>query len=170
MSLKKDLYNDIKAAVLSIESVKTFRLWNNQFDSEKKEDAFEYDAVFLEYENIDYLPTTQGSQKGDVLITLHVGIASLKTEEPRIFDLLDEILIKLTDLKLGLTRVREKQDVDHDGVQAWDQSYRTELLDDTANIPTRRTFKQINELEVDGQLSIKEESKTGVRSASNTNE
>ena len=171
MSLKKDIYlaisEAIKADPVLRNKFKTFRLFNNQFDNEPRENAFLYPAVFMQYENIDYLPTTGGSQQGDLLATFHVGVESLKTEDLAVFDLLDDLFIFITDLKLGFTRTRELQDINHDNIQVWQQSYKITMTDETANIAARRDTTIIVTLDTEKEIIIDPLSVSGVRSDNN---
>ena len=169
MSLKQDIFitirDSIKGDAVLSKKVKTFRLFNNQFENERKENAFEYSAIFMQFENIDFIPTTGGSQQGDLLATFHIGIESLNDEDLSVFDLLDDFFKLLTDLNIGFTRVREEQDIDHDNIQVWKQSYKITLTDDTANINNRRRQKvTATTLEVDKQLIIDPNSVGGTRS------
>lgn len=140
MSLKKEIFLTIKNKIDADfkDDVKTFRLFNDQFENEEEENAFPYNAVFLQYENIDYGPTTAGSQQGDILLTLHVGFETMEDDDLRIFDLLDKLFLMMTDLNIGMTRIREVQDISHDNIQVWTQSYKVTQIDDTASIPKRR--------------------------------
>jgi hypothetical protein len=165
-NLKKDTYLTIKAKIDADfkEDVKTFRLFNNQFDNEKKENAFAYPAVFVQYEVIDYIPTTNGSQQGDLVLTFHVGFQSLKTEDLAILDLLDKLFIMMTDLRCGFTRIREEQDIDHDAVQVWKQSYKITMTDDTANIHNRRkTTLTVTDVDVTKEVIIDPQTVSDIR-------
>lgn len=166
-NLKRDVYLTIKNKIEADlrDDVKTFRLFNNQFDREAEESAFLYPAVFVQYENIDYIPTTGGSQQGDLLLTFHVGVESLKTEDLAVFELLDKLFLMMTDLNCGFTRVNETQDIDHDNIQVWQQSYKLVMKDDTANIHNRRrTTTNVTEIEVIKDLQIDPLSVGGTRS------
>ena len=166
-NLKRDVYLTIKQKIEDDfrDDVKTFRLFNNQFDNENVENAFLYPAVFAQYENIDYVSTTNGSQQGDLLLTLHVGFHSLKTEDLEIFALLDKLFLMMTDLNCGFTRVRETQDIDHDNIQVWQQSYKLVMKDDTATIHNRRrTTTTVTDIDVIKELQIDPLSVGGVRS------
>ncbi len=166
-NLKRDVYLTIKQQIEEdlVGDVKTFRLFNNQFDRENVENAFLYPAVFCQYENIDYVSTTNGSQQGDLMLTLHVGFHSLKTEDLEIFALLDKLFLMMTDLNCGFTRVRELQDIDHDNVQVWQQSYKLVMRDDTGNIHNRRkTTTNVTEIDIVKELQIDPLSVSGIRS------
>ena len=166
MSLKTDIYLSIKAMIEEDlkDDIKTFRLFNNQFEHEADENAFAYPAVFMQYENIDYVATTGGSQQGDLSATFHIGVESLKTEDLAIFDLLDKFFKALTDINIGFTRTREQQDIDHDNIQVWQQSYKITMTDDTANIHNRRRLKvTATTLDVNKEIIIDPNTYEGIR-------
>lgn len=158
MSLKKDIFLTIRKKLKEKafkDDVKTFGLFNDQFMNEEEEDPFLYSAVFLQYENIDYGATTAGSQQGDILLTLHVGYESLDSEDLGIFDLLDKLFLMMTDLNIGMERIREVQDINFDAVQVWTQSYKVTQIDDTASIPQRRkTIVSVTDVEVTKNIII----------------
>ena len=71
----------------------------------------------------------------------------------------------MTDLNCGFTRVRELQDIDHDNVQVWQQSYKLVMRDDTGNIHNRRkTTTNVTEIDIVKELQIDPLSVSGIRS------
>lgn len=163
MSLKKNLYLAIKEHLkTNVPKVKTFRLYNNQFESEELEDAFKYPAVFLEFENIEFRPTTANNENTDLTLNFRVGFPSLKTEDLEVFDLLNEIYLALQGF-YGFIRIREIQETAGDNVSVWQQIYRTTLIDDVADITTNRKKVVIPEVQVDTDLIINPETVEGIR-------
>lgn len=166
MSLKKNIYLAIKEMVSNElrDKVKTFRLFNDQFNNEASENAFLYPAIFMQYSNIDYMSTTAGSQQGDLEATFHIGIESLEDEDLSAFDVLDTFFKAVTDMNIGFTRINEQQDINHDNVQVWQQSYKITLIDDTANIHNRRRKKLTpTTLEVEKEIIIDPATHEGIR-------
>ena len=164
MNAKKNLYESlIEQFKGHIPSVKTFRLFNNQFDQEELEDAFSYPAVFMEFESIDYRPTTSNSENIDFVLNFHIGFASLKTEDLEVLTIMEDIYTKLQGFN-GLIRISETQDTAADNVAVWIQTYRVTLVDDTANIGQTGKKVIIPVLQVDTDLVIDTNSTSGVRS------
>lgn len=141
MNAKLETYDTIKGLILDKTNVKTCRLFNNQFDNEDVEDAFEYPAVFIQFVSIPWIAKTQGLQEADSVIRLHIGFHSLRTEEREIFELIEQIHKVLqnystADLFGDLNRVNEEQDVDHGNVIVWLADYAT-LITDTSGFRTK---------------------------------
>lgn len=138
-----------------IKEVKTFRLFNNQFEREDREKAFIYPAVFVEFVNIDYLSKSESRQEGDLGLRFHIGIKSLKTEDPYILELAEIVNFWLqgfgiADLITSLDRKRERQDTDHAGVIVWQTEYRTQITDNSANRKYKLVrMESIDTLEID---------------------
>jgi hypothetical protein len=51
-----------------IPEVKTFRLFNNQFEKEAVEKAFSWPAVFVEFSSMEYITKSEGLQEADAVI------------------------------------------------------------------------------------------------------
>lgn len=154
MSAKLDIFNDITTKLEAIldsndkRIIQTIGIWNNQFDNEAEEDAFNYPAVFIEFAEIPWTSTNQppsslGSQgnvskeqKGvGALITLHAGFSHLE-DETTSFPIIDATLELIYFAIQGLTgtyyqpllRSAELQDTDHNRVIDWQQGFTTTML------------------------------------------
>lgn len=86
------IFNDIKTKLLAdVSELQTVRLFNNQFDSEDVENAFNYPAVFIEIANIEYDNGQGLLQKANYTFTLHCGFYSLDTEDTTVLTTIDNI-------------------------------------------------------------------------------
>lgn len=153
MSAKKDFYLAIKAELLKT-SVKTARLFNNQFIKIDQEKPFPFPAVMVQFLELDY--TTRGdlSQYGDTIARLHIGYDSLKTEDLAVFDLLDEIHaviqgLTISELFTPLDRVHEEQDVDHDVLSVWVVDYSFKLNDIAASRTNNLIKTELTGVDID---------------------
>lgn len=156
MNSKLDFFDTIKAKLLGeVPEVKTFRLFNNQFEKEKVEKAFPFPAVMLEFLDMPYITKAEGMQQTEFLFTLHVGFASLKTEDRDIFILVQKITqclqgFAFEDLFSSLVRTRETQDSNYDAVQVWQLQFTTVLFDNSGHKRRRLVLMAdgIDELEI----------------------
>jgi hypothetical protein len=139
MSAKKDFYLAVKQALEdNAPSVKTVRLFNNQFQKIEQEKPFPFPAVMVHFLELDYSTRGDSSQDGETIVRLHIGYDSIKDEDLEIFDLLDEIHGAIQGLTVGelftpLDRVFEEQDIDHDVISVWSVDYSFKLRDTEAN-------------------------------------
>jgi hypothetical protein len=160
MSLKKTIYLALKAKITAIKetpssdpTIKTCRLFNNQFAKLSEEATFEMPCVFIEYSQLDYTTKGQGVQEAEARIRFHIGYNSLKTEDLDLLDLLESFhkeIQGLTDQEnfSPLNRVFEAQDIDHDQISVWVTDYETLILDSTAHTQNKLKEVTINELEI----------------------
>lgn len=86
-----DIFNDIKTAVEAVTGIKTVRLYNNQFENEETETAFNYPAVFIEIASIEYENKTRFLQDALYSFVLHCGFVSFDTEDTSILTTIDNI-------------------------------------------------------------------------------
>lgn len=145
MSAKLDIFKAVKAAIIKdAPQIRTFGFWNNQFEHEPEEIAFNYPCVFLEFSSIPWTKsqvqapknTSRGNvkkqQKGEgMVVVLHIGFAPLKNVDLS-FELdLDPVLDCVYFAVEGLNgeffspmlRSAEKQDVDHGRVIDWQMDF-----------------------------------------------
>lgn len=149
MSAKLEMFNDIVTEINKISDIETVRLWNNQFDNETTDRAFNFPAVFVEFSEIPWTtsnlkPSRLGSQgdttkeqKGEgALIILHIGFSRLEDETisfPIIDPTIDKVFFAIQGLKrkeryTSLLRVSETQDTDHERVIDWQMGFSTMLF------------------------------------------
>ena len=97
MSVKLELYQLVKAAVMAIPEVETFGHFNNQFDTEEEECPFNNPAVFFEFADLPWQPSqlrafnaagTQQQKSESCQFTLHIGYWSHEDEDDKFSGLL----------------------------------------------------------------------------------
>ena len=81
------IYNQLKARISTLQSLKYVALWNNQFEREDINIPFNYPCCFIEFPSADYIENLQGQQQGTLSISLHLGFESYKTEDTDILQL-----------------------------------------------------------------------------------
>lgn len=152
--MKEIIFEKIKARIVArVPEIKTFGLFNNQFNTEKQVNAFTYPAMFVEFGSIDWKTQQRRIQVGNCKIMFHVGVETLKTDsfanridkpstDLEILLLLKKIHTAIQgfddELFTPLARVDEQQNTDHDGVLSWIVSYSSQLSDDGAEIITSK--------------------------------
>lgn len=158
MNSKLDLFDALEARIKDeIPEIKTFRLFNNQFENEKQEKAFAFPALMVEFTDLNYTAKSESLQEADTSLIFHLGFASLKTEDREIFVLAQKVHQSLqafagVGLFSSLNRKREQQDSNHDGVIVWKMEYTTLLSDNSANRNRRLVYmSSIDELDVDAE-------------------
>jgi hypothetical protein len=149
---KLDLFDALGARIKAeVPKIKTFRLFNNQFAKEGVEKAFAFPALMVEFVDLNYTAKSESLQEADTNIILHLGFASLKTEDRAVFELVQEVHQAVQafyglDLFSPLNRTRDQQDTDHDGVIVWQTTYTTLLSDNSANRKRRLVLAETPEL------------------------
>lgn len=139
MNPKLDLFDALKERInTEIPEIKTFRLFNNQFNKEAVEKASFWPALMVEFVEAPYTSKSESRQEADLSIVFHLGFASLKTEDRYIFELAQKVHQSIQGFAVeGLispfNRKRERQDTDHDNVIVWQIEYVTLLTDNSAN-------------------------------------
>lgn len=139
MNPKLEIFDALASMIAEkIPEIKTFRLYNNQFEKEAVEKTFPFPALFLEFPSLDYSSKGESLQVGDAIIRFHLGFVSLKTEDRAIFELESKLYFQLqgfglADVCTPLDRKREVQDVNHDALIVWQIEYNTLITDNTAN-------------------------------------
>lgn len=143
MSSISDVYNGLVAKIGYLSSIKTIELFNSQYLNEQRERVTKYPAVYIEFSSIEWQMSSHRAgrnviktadignlthqQKGKMQITLHLCYSTLKNESDSFIEL-DTIRHNLYKLlsnyeickeTTGLQRLRDEQDVNHDGVIVW---------------------------------------------------
>lgn len=139
MSTKRKIYDAFQELLKTSGVVKTFKLFNNQYNNETTELPFLYPSAFLEFASVPYITRLDGVQVAEgSILRLHIGFESLKDNDLNVLDTLEAIFLALQDQRhpegaFGtLRRVNEAQDVDHDRVQVWLMEFETTICDDSA--------------------------------------
>lgn len=123
MSSLKDLYTEIRTELESITGIKYVRLWNNQFERENVNEAFQFPCCLIEFEPTECRDLLNGVQQYDFVVCIHLGFESYKTDDADILDLKQQVYIVLnrfastTNMFSYLSRESETQNFDHDNIQ-----------------------------------------------------
>jgi hypothetical protein len=135
------IYNQLKARISTLQSLKYVALWNNQFEREDVNVAFNYPCCFIEFADSQYVDNLGGQQIGNLTVNLHLGFESYKTEDTSILQLKQDLntLVHMwsTPNNTKFLRRMEVQSVDHTNVQEFIISYGVSGFDYSAmNGPT----------------------------------
>ncbi len=123
MSSLKTLYTEIRTKLEAITGIKYVRLWNNQFEREAVNEAFQFPCCLIEFEPTECRDLLNGVQQYDFVVCIHLGFESYKTEDTDILDLKQAVFVKLgnynstTGMFSILSRESETQNFDHDNIQ-----------------------------------------------------
>jgi hypothetical protein len=108
-------------------AVKTIALYNNQFARSngtgkdgRKEKAFNYPAVFLEYHNFEYRQLSMGIMEFDFQMTTHFGYKSFLTDDEDFLNQTENLYWTCQRFQEGsfsrLMKYTEVYDTDHDDI------------------------------------------------------
>jgi hypothetical protein len=159
------LYTALKTRLEAITQLKYVALWNNQFEKEDVNVSFNYPCAFVEFTDINYIDDLNMRQRCNMMVNIHIGFESYKTEDTDIFTLKQTINAALHGKSLAdqtrMLRRSEVQNFDHTNIQEYIIGYEVSGLDITAmNLPT--TEAEINTLDIttDPQMQSKETFRT----------
>ena len=135
------IYNQLKARISTLQSLKYVALWNNQYEREDVNVAFGYPNCFIEFPAADYIENLQGQQQGTMTIALHLGFESYKTEDTDILQLKQDLNSLIhgwsTPYNSKFLRRSEVQSNDHTNIQEFIITYTMQGFDYSAmNGPT----------------------------------
>ncbi len=121
--MQLELFNALKTQIETLTSLKYVALWNNQFMRENENVSFGYPCCLIEFTNITYTELLQGVQRFDMVVNLHIGFESYKTEDTQILQLKQDVHAKVHYFQQGLNtkmlRRSESQNFDHGNVQEY---------------------------------------------------
>lgn len=132
----KTFYKELKSNIhYYLPEVKTIARFNNQFehsngDGEKgrNESAFNYPAVYLEFNDFEFRQLGLGVLEYDFNLTLHIGWKSLKKEDEEIFTFLERLYWVVQRFQQGssarLSKTEEVWDTNHDNITIITSKYR----------------------------------------------
>jgi hypothetical protein len=130
------IYNQLKARISTLQSLKYVALWNNQFEREDVNVAFNYPCCFIEFVNADYIENLQGQQQGTLSIALHLGFESYKTEDTAVLQLKQDLNALVhnwsTPYNSRFLRRSEIQSADHTNIQEFIITYTMQGFDYSA--------------------------------------
>ncbi len=135
------IYNQLKARISTLQSLKYVALWNNQYEREDVNVAFGYPNCFIEFPAADYIENLQGQQQGTMTIALHLGFESYKTEDTDILQLKQDLNQLIhgwsTPYNSKFLRRSEVQSNDHTNIQEFIITYTMQGFDYSASsLPT----------------------------------
>lgn len=143
------IYNQLKARISILQSLKYVALWNNQYEREDVNVAFGYPNCFIEFPAADYIENLQGQQQGTMTIALHLGFESYKTEDTDILQLKQDLNSLIhgwsTPYNSKFLRRSEVQSNDHTNIQEFIITYTMQCFDySSSSLPT--TVADVNTL------------------------
>lgn len=106
--MRKAIFKAIAQAVAAVPGVAFVDLWNNQVQTLNGGAPFPFNAVFVEFEAVEWKQQNMGTRRGTLAVRLHVVSRAVPTHghnDPRIddalqvFDLLDLINAAMQDLR-----------------------------------------------------------------------
>lgn len=131
------IYNQLKARISTLQSLKYVALWNNQFEREDVNVPFNYPCCFIEFPAADYIENLQGQQQGTMTIALHLGFESYKTEDTDILQLKQDLNSLIhgwsTPYNSRFLRRSEVQSNDHTNIQEFIITYTMQGFDYSAS-------------------------------------
>jgi hypothetical protein len=135
------IYNQLKARIETLATLKYVALWNNQFEREDVNVPFNYPCCFIEFASADYIENLQGQQQGTLSIALHLGFESYKTEDTAVLQLKQDLNALVhnwsTPYNSRFLRRNEIQSVDHTNIQEFIITYTLQGFDYSASsLPT----------------------------------
>jgi hypothetical protein len=140
--MEKEFFINLKKQIqLYLPEIKHIARWNNQFvrsngtgKDGRKEKAFDYPVVFIQFNDAEFRQLSLGIQEFDIEVTTHLGYKSFETEDEDVFDLKERLYYACQrfqqDNWARLSRVKETFDTDHDDVSVILTQYHTRGIDD----------------------------------------
>jgi hypothetical protein len=160
MSVKKELYELVKAAVTALPEVKTFGHFNNQFDTEEDEQTFNNPAVFFEFADLPWQPSqlqsfnpqgTQQQKSEACQFTLHISYWSHEEEEDKFLALLDlvgKVYGGVTTIESAninpIQRLNDEDSNDHTEPIVWKTTFATMLTEQGIAKPVSPVSPSVN--------------------------
>ena len=135
--MDKELYIALQGQIKQyLPELKHVAKWNNQFRRSngtghdgKKQAAFDYPCVFLEFNKSNFRQLSLGVQEFDLEVITHLGFKSFETEDLTILDLKERLYWVCQRFQQGsyarLSRVNEVPDYDFDDVEVYKTQYHT---------------------------------------------
>jgi len=158
MSLKS-LYTELRAELEAINGIKYVRLWNNQFEREDVNEAFQYPCALIEFEPTECRDLLNGVQQYDFVVCVHLGFESYKTDDADVLDIKQQVFVKLGNFNPAskmfsiLSRESDTQNFDHDNIQ--DYQIRFKVTGKDFEGDTRpNTDATITDLTINGTIDL----------------
>lgn len=157
MSALKTLYTEIRTQLEAVTGIKYVRLWNNQFERENENEAFQYPCALIEFEPSECRDLLMGVQQYDFIVCVHLGFESYKTDDADILDLKQQVYDKLsrfastTNMFSYLSRESDTQNFDHSNIQ--DYQIRFKVTGKDFDADTRATTLASPTLTINGSIT-----------------
>lgn len=148
MGIRTNVYLALGAALYEIKDenenrlFQTVDLWNNQWQYLESEKPFDFPAVFIQFEKIEWQQLSGGRQMGEILFVLHIGYKNTLSTRYRpdmdlkpfagldYPDVIHNAIIGLNnDFISGVTRTGSAHDHDHDQINAQMEKYKAVIYD-----------------------------------------
>lgn len=106
--MRKQIFKAIAETLAALPDVAFVDLWNNQVQNINGGSAFPFNAVFVEFETLEWKQQNRGARRGSLAVRLHVVTRAVATHghtDPRInealavFDLLDAVNAAMQGLR-----------------------------------------------------------------------
>lgn len=106
--MRKQIFMAIAEALAALPDIQFVDLWNNQVQLLNGGSAFPFNAVFIEFETVEWKQQNMGARRGALAVRLHVITRAVPTHgynDPRmgealaLFDLLDTINATMQGLR-----------------------------------------------------------------------
>lgn len=106
--MRKQIFLAVANAIAEVPSVEYVDLWNNQVQMLNGGSAFPLNAVFVEFEEVEWKQQNMGARRGTLAVRLHVitrAVATHGFKDPHfyealaVFDLLDAINAAMQGLR-----------------------------------------------------------------------
>ena len=152
----KDLYINLKKQIEYYlqDDIKYVALYNSQYQHSngtgtdgRNESAFNYPAVFLEFNNFEYRDLSLGLQEYDFTLTTHLGFKSFKKEDTDVLELIGKLYYVVQRFQQGsfarMSRRSEVWDYDHPNVAVLKTTFRGYGKDDYRYVYADQVFTSI---------------------------
>lgn len=150
--LAADCLNDDNTPV-----VKTFLVYQGQFDHERNEQVILYPAVLFQYTSLQYKSQPTNYQTTDAIVTLHIATHGLASNDDQ-FDALMAVVEKIQFSLQGfvdsagvfsvLRRHAERQTISRTNITVWEVDYTSFLRDLVASRFNRMVQATITALDI----------------------
>ena len=157
--MRKQLYNEIKDAILAINAIKFVDVWNSQLDDEDNYEPFAKPAVFIENNEIDWSTIGNKVQDGDMSFTLHIvtknygnthstAPAEIVDEQLNFLDIPDLIFVAMQNLRptncSNIIRTKTKFDSRHKNCLDTQETYKLTIRNSLASPKTTQMQITLN--------------------------
>lgn len=188
MGAKLSLFNAVKSALQNVKddngntAFAEVRKWNSQVQRESENNAVRYSAAFIGLSEITWLPVEAQAlggnlrgkqQKGELTITVYCVFEKYNDETdswPEYEPITRNVWLEVTTIPGGaeygpLTRVAEREDLDHNNLVVWEIDFSCLIFEcadpggqEDANNPVGTVT-----LKLDGELIIDPNTADGIR-------